>query len=153
MIGGLFKNPKAALAYVAFTLVGVWLFVGTESSPGSLQQTVSQFSDGKTAQDRAAERKFGGSQPAQSENPNNAVGGNRRAKPKKSAEEEGEFVGFATDEDLLDGADGFDPTPEDVFDGFDPTPEEEGMPRLSDQDKRDAEKAFGGWATEPEGEE
>ena len=155
MIGSLFKNPKAALAYAAFVILGVVLFVGTEGSPGSLQQTVDQFSDGKTAQDRAAERKFGDAANAALAESRQTVGGRKR--PQKKAEEEEESpIGFATDDDLVDGAMGFDPSPESVFDGFDPSPSGDPgdeRPRLSDQDKRDAEKQFGGWSVEPEGED
>lgn len=139
----LFQNPKAALAYVAITMVSVTLFVGTEEDPGTLHQTVETFSDGKTSQDRTAQRKFGDPQPEQT------IGKpSRRSKPKQVADEDAPVV-FATDEELLDSADGFDPTPE-VFGGFD-AKGETGETFLSDQDDRKGEDEFGGWASGPEG--
>lgn len=141
----LFQNPKAALAYVGITLVGVAMFVGTEDSPGSLHQTVETFggNDGMTSQDREAQRKFGDPMPDQT------IGKSAKSnKPKREREEDLPVV-FATDEELMDDASGFDPTPE-FFGGFDPNPDdEEGY--LSDQDDKDDEQDYGGWASDTQG--
>lgn len=141
----LFQNPKAALAYVGITLGAVVLFVGTEDDPGSLHQTVNSFNGGKSASDRAAERKFG--EPQRSEAPRDTIGG--RASRRAIEPSEDEIIEWASDEELIDSASGFDPTPSDTFEGFDPNPEaERGF--LSDQDKKKAQDEFGGWAVEDE---
>lgn len=137
----LFQNPKMALAYVGITLVSVAIFVGTEDSPG----TVGHFGDAMTAQDRAAQRKFGdpppGSEPASGDT---TIG---RKKPKRDKPDEDAPVTFATDEELMDSAEGFGAKPE-VFRGFDPDSDPE-APFLSDQDDDgNFGGEFGGWGAE-----
>lgn len=142
----LFQNPKAALAYVGITLAGVVLFVGTEEDPGSLHQTVNSFTGGKSASDRAAERKFGDPPPGEASD--EAIG--RRSPRSRNESADDEIIEWADDEELIDGAEGFDPTPVDDFGGFDPNPDTE-RPFLSDQDKKKkSSDDFGGWASEPE---
>ncbi|TRD11536.1 hypothetical protein FGU71_06470 [Erythrobacter insulae] len=143
----LFQNPKAALAYVGITLVSVALFVGTEDDPGTLHKTVETFGDGETAQDRAAGRKFGDLGPEQ-----DTIGTPAKRSKPASPETEDVIMRFATDDELIDDAQGFDPTPE-VFGGFDASGEKKDA-YLSDQDKGDGEASFGGWAgSEKDGED
>lgn len=120
----LFKNPKAALAYVGVTMFSVWLFVGTEDDPGSLQQTVETFNNAQSV-DREEGRRFGegfSQSPEESE-----------LDPAWSPESE-VTVHFASDEELIDTASGFDPNP--------PTE----PPLLSEQDTSQPDDVAGGWS-------
>lgn len=97
----LFKNPKAALAYVGVTMFSVWLFVGTEDDPGSLQQTIETFNGARSA-DRVEGRRFG-------EGFTESLDGTELDPAGQSESEV--TVRFASDEELIDDASGFDPTP------------------------------------------
>lgn len=114
-MNALFKNPKMALAYVGITALGVAFFVGTEDSPGTLHQTVETFEEADGAPSRTAGRGEPeidrGTPPRRSQPP--AQG----QQPADSASME-----FAADDDLLDLAEGFNPTPLDSYEGFNPTP-------------------------------
>ncbi len=120
----LFKNPKAALAYVGLTLVSVVLFVGTEDDPGSLQRTVGAFDDGQSGS-RDAERRFGDSVLA------DPTGEGSSSAPTR---DDDVIIEFASDEDLIDQAQGYDPTPHVE------------QPLLPDQDKPRSEDLGGGWS-------
>nr|WP_298925007.1 hypothetical protein [uncultured Erythrobacter sp.] len=137
----LFQNPKAALAYAGITLIGAAMFIGTEDDPGKLHQTVENYGDGASSSDRAAQRKFGDPMPDQT------IG--RQTKRSKPKAEDNPPATFATDDELLDDAQGFDPTPE-VSRGTDPS-SDGGDPFLSDQDDGDDDADFGGWASDTEG--
>lgn len=137
MFANLFKNPKAALAYVGITLGSVVLFVGTEEEPGSLQQTVKTLGGDEAGTGSGAKRNFGESQRS------DVIGAPSR--PRKSEEEATEFV---PDEDLIDDVSGFDPTPTDITRGFNPNPNQ--SPYLSEQDRLKAQNDDGGWGTSPD---
>lgn len=111
----LFNNPKMALVYVGITAIGVALFVGTEDNPGTLHQTVETFDDGQGSRAQTAQREKPtvdrGAPPSRLQKP--AQG--QQAADNASME-------FATEDDLLDLAEGFTPTPLDTYGGFDPTP-------------------------------
>lgn len=124
----LFQNPKAALAYVGFTLVSVVLFVGTEADPGSLHQTVSTFEGEQSGVGRAANgagRRFGDPPPG--------TGMAAQDAGPAPLERNDVVVEFASDEELIDPAQGFNPNP---------SPE---RPLIS-QDQPEPEDVVGGWS-------
>ena len=124
----LFKNPKAALAYVVMTLLGVVLFVGTEQSPGSLQHTMETFKS-----DERAARKFGDAIATESQPADDEQIGRSRASQRDAANED-VIIEFADDEELIDTAQGFDASPTDGVEGFSADTDGE-RPFLSDQDR------------------
>ncbi|MBV7265819.1 hypothetical protein [Erythrobacter ani] len=139
MFANLFKNPKAALAYVGITLFSVMLFVGTEDKPGSLKQTVDSVSS-EGPEETAEGRQFGDEV---------ATSGDILGKARPRSESDGE-IEFATDEELIDAAKGFNPAPSYDFSGYNPNPKQQDF--LSDQDKIVAQDDDGGWAVSPAGE-
>ncbi|GMN02236.1 hypothetical protein [Erythrobacter sp. MTPC3] len=135
MFATLFKNPKAALAYVGITLGSVVLFVGTEDDPGSLQQTVDTLGGEESGADQAAERGFGASQRR------DRIGGI------SDTQDSDEPVEFVPDEELIDDLSGFDPAPTDVIRGYNPDPNFQTL--LSEQEKL-KEQDDGGWGASPD---
>ncbi|MBD2843433.1 hypothetical protein [Erythrobacter rubeus] len=122
MFATLFKNPKAALAYVGITLGSVLLFVGTEDDPGSLGQVMKIVDGEGTEEDELRTRR----------QVIDGQSGRNRLRP-----ETGFPVEFSSDEDLIDAAEGFDPAPSDDTSGFDPNPE---LPQLSADRNRHPER-------------
>lgn len=135
MFANLFRNPKAALAYVGITLGSVVLFIGTEDEPGSLQQTVDTLGGEEIAADETAERGFGASRRS------DTIGAG------SGARESDEPVEFVPDEELIDDLSGFDPAPTDITRGYSIAPNHE--PLLSEQDKLN-DQDDGGWASLPD---
>ena len=129
----LFQNPKIALAYAAMILLAVALFIGTDDSPGSLDQTASNFSGAAKAGDNP--HTFGETAPGK--------------KPVRGEQKREEVVEFVPDDELVDDAQGFDPTPTDDFSGYNADPNERGY--LSDQDKKKPAEDNGGWGSSTEG--
>lgn len=140
MLRGFLTNPKAALAYVAITLVGVWLFVGTEDNPGQLTQAADTFSDDGGRVDRAfGEGVLEDEKPAA-----------RKARPAdKQSNSDLEYV---ADDELVDDAEGFDPNPWFDDEGEGEVADDGGRPYLADQPRPDrGEKPeSGGWGAPPD---
>ncbi|WP_126176768.1 hypothetical protein [Tsuneonella rigui] len=89
----MFRNRWFALLFVALTLAGVTTLVGTEKSHGALQDATDQIAQQK----------------AQAEQ---LTGVTQEVSP---SDESGDNVVMATDEELIDPAQGEDPTPIDEF--------------------------------------
>ena len=92
MRGYMFRNRWFALLFVALTLAGVTTLVGTEKSHGALQDATDQIAQQK----------------AQAEQLTSAT-------QESSSSDDADNVVMAADEDLIDPAQGEDPTPIDEF--------------------------------------
>ena len=92
MRGYVFRNRWFALLFVALTLAGVTTLVGTEKSHGALQDATDQIAQQK----------------AQAEQLTSAT-------QESSSSDDADNVVMAADEDLIDPAQGEDPTPIDEF--------------------------------------
>lgn len=93
MRGYMFRNRWFALLFVALTLAGVTTLVGTEKSHGALQDATDQIAQQKAQ----AEQLTGTAQDA------------------PPSDESADNVVMAADEELIDPAQGEDPTPIDEF--------------------------------------
>ena len=103
MRGYMFRNRWFALLFVALTLAGVTTLVGTEEGHGALQDATDQIAQQK----------------AQAEQLTSAT----QSTP--STDGSAEEVVLASDEDLIDPAQGEDPTPIDEFAAANPPDPEE----------------------------
>ena len=92
MRGYMFRNRWLALLFVALTLAGVTTLVGTEKSHGALQDATDQIAQQK----------------AQAEQLTSAT-------QESSSSDDADNVVMAADEELIDPAQGEDPTPIDEF--------------------------------------
>ena len=92
MRGYMFRNRWFALLFVALTLAGVTTLVGTEKSHGALQDATDQIAQQK----------------AQAEQLTSAT-------QESSSSDDADNVVMAADEELIDPAQGEDPTPIDEF--------------------------------------
>jgi len=93
MRGYMFRNRWFALLFVALTLAGVTTLVGTEKGHGALQDATDQIARQKAQADQMTS--------ATQESP--------------SADVSADSIPLAADEDLIDPAEGEDPTPIDEF--------------------------------------
>ena len=91
MYESLFRNKWAALAFVVLVLAGVQYFVGREGEDGTLAQATDELAD-------------------QSGEPGEAVS-DAGSPPDMGGFYDGTDVEFMSDEELIDTAEGFDPTP------------------------------------------
>lgn len=96
MAKGLFESPKKALLFVGMTMFSVAMLVGTEDEEGALIKAASAIDPGGQAPDA----RYMGNTPSQD-----------RADPYR---DDAPPTVFASDEELIDSAEGFDPTPEGV---------------------------------------
>ena len=94
MRGYMFRNRWFALLFVALTLAGVTTLVGTEQGHGAIQDATDQIAQQKAQ----AEQLTSATQDAPS-----------------LADDTADSVVMAADEDLIDPAEGEDPTPIDEF--------------------------------------
>lgn len=97
MAKGLFASPKKALAFAGMTVFAVVMLVGTKDDQGALVKATSSIdqTDARLASQRELEK----------------IERQRR----DSGWQESDISGFADDDDLIDTAEGFDPTPEAVI--------------------------------------
>nr|WP_137676843.1 hypothetical protein [Parerythrobacter lutipelagi] len=101
MRGYMFKNRIGALVFVGLAMIGAANLVGTEEQDGAIQRAAAELQD----QRDAFEREIQAAAPAET----------KRAKPREVIEV------AASEEDLIDDAQGIDPAGTDPS-GFDPTP-------------------------------
>jgi len=94
MRGYMFKNSKGALFFVALTLLGVATLVGTEDNEGALLKAAANIEQQRNMMNEDRRVVRGNSAP---------IG---------FASSNGQTREFTADEDLIDDATGFDPTPE-----------------------------------------
>lgn len=94
MAGYMFKSPKGAIVFVVVTLLGVTMLVGTEENEGALLKLADDFE--KHGEAMQSDRRIQYSDSA----------------PIGFASKNSEPSEFASDEELIDDASGFDPTPE-----------------------------------------
>ncbi|TNE58734.1 MAG: hypothetical protein EP341_02900 [Sphingomonadales bacterium] len=92
MAKGLLQSPKRALIFMAGTMVSVAVLIGPEGDEGALVQATSSIQESNRDQYAPPPR-------------------DRAARP-EAVREEAPDLDFASDEDLVDSAEGFDPTPE-----------------------------------------
>lgn len=92
MRGYMFRNRWFALLFVALTLAGVTTLVGTEKSHGALQDATDQIAQQKAQAEQLTS-----------------------ASQESSSSDDADNVVMAADEDLIDPAQGEDPTPIDEF--------------------------------------
>lgn len=95
MAKGLFASPKKAMLFVGMTMFSVLMLVGTEDDEGALIQAASGIQDPEAGLEVPPPRDLAGAIPE------------RRSTPDVFSDS-----GFASDEELIDDAAGFDPTPE-----------------------------------------
>ena len=142
MTGNLFKNSKIALAFVGVTIFGVLLIIGTEDNPGSLHETVKLIDDNNRPGERArSEDRFRDGDERDERRRDEDEG------PREFADEAGDEsdrrssgdeprVVFASDDELIDQAKGFDPRPTNRFVRPDKrVAEQDQTKQFNDQDK------------------
>ncbi|MFZ1742539.1 MAG: hypothetical protein WAT93_06770 [Pontixanthobacter sp.] len=91
----LFRNRLAALGLALLIIIGAVSLVGTENNSGVVTQTAQKFQAQKAAPEKTAQAL---NQPA----PSQAI---PNTKPADAT------IEFLADEELIDAAEGFDPTP------------------------------------------
>lgn len=94
MAKGLFQSPKKALLFVGVTMFGVAILVGPEGDEGALIQAAEGLD--------ASAREFEVDPDAQAPS----------RRPDRQRDRQFEEIAFTPDEELVDTAEGFDPTPE-----------------------------------------
>jgi len=98
MAGNLFKSPKRAMVFVGMTMFSVAMLVGSEDNEGALVAAANDIQRGAATPDNHA-----------SARPRDEGGREERSFgediPRPIARD------FAAEEDLIDDASGFDPTP------------------------------------------
>ena len=101
MATGIFKGPKGALIFMGVTMLSVALLVGTEDDEGALVAAADELGrDSSGYEPEDAGRRL------QSPAPRSPAPARRFAAPTPDS------TIFASDEELLDDASGFDPNPE-----------------------------------------
>ncbi len=106
----LFRNKLAALAFVVLTVIGAATLVGTEEHDGVIAKTTQEIT--KQRADFAEKT---------------AALSSKKSTPEPVlVEVEPEVVEFTDEEDLIDDALGFDPTPETLEPDVDPKPDQAG---------------------------
>lgn len=96
MAKGLFESPKKALLFVGMTVLSVVMLVGTEDEQGALVKAASTIDSPEVDYSDGVER-FGPPPSQQAQ-----------------AETDIDMSSFGSDEDLIDTAEGFDPTPDEI---------------------------------------
>ena len=101
MATGIFKGPKGALIFVGVTMASVALLVGTEEDSGALVAAADELSRNSSADNIPARDASRLPQPAP-----------RPARRRPPASTQDDSALFASDEELIDDASGFDPSPD-----------------------------------------
>ncbi|MGB3738458.1 MAG: hypothetical protein WA948_03805 [Pontixanthobacter sp.] len=101
----LFRNRYGALAFVGLTLIGAASLVGTQEDEGLITQTAATIEQQRADFEDAAKAAEASRTPATQPEPEPSIGDYAPAIP------------IADDEDLIDDAEGIDPTPIDPSDG------------------------------------
>lgn len=102
-----FKNHKTALLFVVLTLAGVALFVGEEGGDDALTRAVAGISDAPAETNQSTTN----SSSEELEDSASEYTDQETSYEDDVGASDFEF-GFATDEDLIDSAEGYDPTPQ-----------------------------------------
>ena len=99
----LFRNRLAALGFVLLTIISAISLVGTKDREGVLAKTTHEIEAQKAEFEAKVEELQGTPTPS-----------SRPSLPSETAPTQGD-IAFMSDEDLIDSAEGFDPTPNDEF--------------------------------------